>query len=179
VAAGRRFLFVEQDCSIEAPVSSRRRGLLEPKRMREVTMESNTSGASIRESLARLARLLEEPEVDRDLRWYGALGDQLAELEQALGEGEAEPNRSDSLKEIRRTHPRLISICGEFQRSGRKLLRQAALVVRLSARSYDTGKEPHTELHSATESLMDAVKRHLELETELTVEAGQDLGGEG
>jgi hypothetical protein len=142
-------------------------------------MESNTSGGSIRESLACLARLLEEPEVDRDLRWYDALGDQLAELEEALGEGEAEPNRSDSLEEIRGAHPRLISMCGDFQRSGRKLLRQAALVVRLSARGYDRGKEPHSELHAATESLTDAVKRHLALETELTVEAGQDLGGEG
>ena len=142
-------------------------------------MQSNTSGNTIRESLAELARLLDEAESGRDVGWYAALADGLAELEQALGDGEAEPERSDSLREIRRAHPRLIALCGEFQQGARRLLRQTALVVRLSARSYQTDKEPHPELHTATESLIHAVKRHLDLETELTVEAGHDLGGEG
>ena len=142
-------------------------------------MQSRSPAQSIRESLAKLTRLLGEPELGRDAGWYDALSDRLTDLEQALGEGGAEPNRSDSLREIRRAHPRLISICTEFQRDGRRLLRHAALVVRLSARTYDPGKQPHSELHAATESLIDAVNQHLELETELTVEVGRDLGGEG
>jgi hypothetical protein len=70
-------------------------------------------------------------------------------------------------------------MCAEFQRDGRRLLRQAALVVRLSARSYDAGKAPFPELRTATVSLIDAVERYLVMEGELTGEAAQDLGGEG
>lgn len=141
--------------------------------------QSKPSILPIRESLVHLAGLLDERGRDQDAQWYDALGNRLEELERALGDGASEPGRSESLSEIRRAHPRLISLCGEFQRGGRRLLRQAALVVRLSARNFDVGRAPHTELHTATESLIDAVNRHLALEAELNAEAGRDLGGEG
>jgi hypothetical protein len=141
--------------------------------------ESQSSNPSIRESLDQLVRLLDEPWTDQGDGWYDVLNENIERLELALCEGESEPNRSASLAEISRAHPRLISICNEFQRDGRKLLRQAALVVRLSMRSYDASKAPFPELRAATASLIDAVERFQAMEGELNGEAARDLGGEG
>jgi hypothetical protein len=142
-------------------------------------LESKSSSPPIRESLNQLARLLDEPWTGQGDEWCDVLNDNLERLEKALGDGESEPNRSESLAEISRAHPRLVSICEEFQHDGRTLLRQAALVVRLSMRSYDASKAPFPELRTATVSLIDAVERYLAMEGELTGEAAQDLGGEG
>ena len=88
-------------------------------------MKSGSSSLSIRDALAQLAQLLDEPWTDQ--------GDQ----------------------------------------------RQAALVVRLSARSYDPDEAPPPELRNAIASLVDAVEKYLLLEADLAGEAAQDLGGEG
>jgi len=142
-------------------------------------VESRSSSPTLRDCLLNLSRLLDEPGVDRDAQWYEALNNRLGELEQALGDSGAGPERSASLTEIRRSHPRLISRCAEFQRDGRELLRRATLIVRLSARNYDAGKAPYTELRAATESLIDAAEKYLEMEADLNEEVGRDIGGEG
>jgi len=142
-------------------------------------LESEKSGPSLRHCLIQLKQLVEEPSTGRETQWYENMSDQLEQLELALGDGGSKPSRSESVKEITRTHPRLISLCGEFQRDGRRLLRHSALVVRLSLRSYDADKAPFIDLHAATVSLIDAVEEYLAMEAELTGEASQDLGGEG
>ena len=149
-------------------------------------MKSGSSSLSIRDALAQLAQLLDEPWTDQGDQLRDARdqddhreGLLLEQLELALGDGESAPLRSESLKETRKSHPRLISMCSDFERDGRKLLRQAALVVRLSARSYDPDEAPPPELRNAIASLVDAVEKYLLLEADLAGEAAQDLGGEG
>jgi hypothetical protein len=141
--------------------------------------ESRSSSPAIRQTLNQLRLLLDQQTTGKEVQWYESMNDQLERLEMALDEGASEQTQSEHLKEIARAHPRLISLCDEFQRHGRRLLRQAALVVRLSVRSYDGDKTPFTDLRAATVSLINAVEQYLVMEGELTGEAAQDLGGQG
>lgn len=134
---------------------------------------------TIRKSVRQLSRLLEQPSASRKAQWYDDMGERLEWLEIALQGKETQSTQSESLEEITRAHPRLISLCDGFHREGRRLLRQTALVVRLSLRSYDGNKAPFEELDAATASLIDAVERFLAMEGELAGEAAQDIGGEG
>jgi hypothetical protein len=136
--------------------------------------EFRSSSPAIRQTLNQLRLLLDQQTTGNEVQWYGSMNDQLERLEMALDEGGSEQTQSEHLKEITRAHPRLISLC-----DGRRLLRQATLVVRLSVRSYDGDKTPFTDLRAATVSLINAVEHYLEMEAELTGEAAQDLGGEG
>jgi hypothetical protein len=142
-------------------------------------LESKSSSPSIRNTVNQLRRLLDQQATGKEVQWYDSMNDQLERLEMALGDRGSEQTQSQFLKEITRAHPRLVAICDEFQLDGRRMLRQAALVVRLSVRSYDADNAPFTDLRAATVSLIDAVERYLAMEAELTGEAAQDLGGEG
>ena len=142
-------------------------------------MNPKPSSPSIRDALGHLVRLLDEPWIDRGDQLRDALHLGLEQLELALGDGETDLLRSESLEETRKSHPRLISMCSDFERDGRRLLRQAALVVRLSARNYDPDEDPPLDLRNAIVSLVDAVEGYLLLEADLAGEGVQDLGGEG
>lgn len=141
-------------------------------------MRSRSFRGATRGALARLARASGRSTSGRDGNWRGTLEVQLGELERCIGDWVSEPNRSDALKEVRRTHPRLISLCDEFQRGGRVLLRQATQVARLSALGSAMGGAAHRELQSAVASLVEAAQRQLDLEAKLREEIGHDVGGE-
>lgn len=142
-------------------------------------MNTERSNICVRESLIHLATLLGESYTGCEARWTARMNQSLDRLEQALSAEALEPMTSDFFKEIAQAHPRLISLCANFHENGRRLLRQAAVVLLLSARRDETGKPPVRELHKATALLIDAVKRHENLESELVGEAARDIGGEG
>lgn len=142
-------------------------------------MDIERSTICIRESLDHLVELLEESCTGCERQWIGRMNQHLDRVEQALSTETAEPMASEFINETAQTHPRLISLCAKFHEDGRRLLRQAAVVVLLSVRSYETGTAPLRELRKATALLIDAVKRHQNLESELIGEAGRDIGGQG
>jgi hypothetical protein len=142
-------------------------------------MESASSRSSIRESRDQLSRLLDEPWTHPANQLLDAIDLRLEQLEQALGDRIAEERVSESLGETSRTHPRLISLCNEFGRDGRNLLRHATLVIRLSARHYESGDAGLLKLREAIASLIEAVEQYLQLQEQLAGEAAQEIGGEG
>jgi hypothetical protein len=142
-------------------------------------MDTKRPNMCVRESLDLLAKLLGESYTDCEARWTAKMNQSLDRLEQALSAEALEPLTSEFFEEIAQAHPRLISLCANFHENGRRLLRQAAVVLLLSARRDKTGKPAVRELHKATALLIDAVKRHETLESELVGEAARDIGGEG
>jgi hypothetical protein len=142
-------------------------------------MSIESSTIVVRESLARLVALVEESPAGGEADWVERLNDSLEKLAQGLGDEASALVESEYLKKLSRAHPRLISMCAEFREDGRKLLLQAALVVRLSARGYESGTSSLPQLREATSSLIEAVRQYQHLESELSGEAGQDIGGEG
>jgi hypothetical protein len=142
-------------------------------------MESAASKPPIREALDQLSKLLAEPWTRPGNQLLDAIDLHLEHLEQALGDKIAEEHLSKSLGETRRAHPRLISLCNEFDRDGRNLLRHAALVIRLSARNCEASDEGLPKLREAITSLVDAVEQYLQLQEKLAGEAAQEIGGEG
>ena len=142
-------------------------------------MESASSSPSIRESQDQLSRLLDEPWTQPGNQLLDAIDLRLEQLEEALGEKIAEERISGSLGDTSRTHPRLISLCNEFDRDGRNLLRHAALVIRLSARHYEASDAGLQKLREAIASLTEAVAQYLQLQEKLAGEAAQEIGGEG
>jgi hypothetical protein len=142
-------------------------------------MESAASRPSIRESLDQLLRLLDEPWTRPGNQLLDAIDLRLEQLEQALGDKIGEERLSKSLRDTRRTHPRLIALCNEFDRDGRNLLRHAALVIRLSARYCEASDDGLRKLREAVASLIEAVDQYLQLQEKLAGEAAQEIGGEG
>jgi hypothetical protein len=137
-----------------------------------------TGPASIRESVQNLVELLGESFTGCEPQWAGRMHHHLPRLEQALSAEESESGKSEFLEETALAHPRLISLCARFHEDGRRLLRQAVRVVLLSVPSYATGTAPVPELGEATALLIDVVKRHQDLESELQGEAAQEIGGQ-
>lgn len=142
-------------------------------------MDTEPSSICIREPLDHLAELLRESCTGCEPQWVGKLNQHLERLEQALSAESPEPMASEFLKETAQAHPRLISLCAKFHEDGKRLLRQAAAVVLLSVRNYETGSALLPELRKATALLIDAVKRYQNLESQLTGEADRDIGGQG
>ncbi len=141
-------------------------------------MTDETASVRIRKVLNRLDQLLEAWRAEQDdSQWIKRVNECLEELEQALGDDA--PLKAQFLKETTRSYPRLTPICAAFYEDGRKLLIQATVVVRLSARSYEQTVGSTTVLRAATASLVEAVKQYRHLASEITVEAGHDIGGEG
>jgi hypothetical protein len=142
-------------------------------------MESAASRPSIRESLDQLLKLLDEPWTRPGNQLLDAIDLRLEQLEQALDDKIGEERLSESLGDTRRTHPRLIALCNEFDRDGRNLLRHAALVIRLSARHCEASDDGLPKLREAVASLIEAVEQYLQLQEKLAGEAAQEIGGEG
>ncbi len=142
-------------------------------------MDTERSNMCVRESLDRLTKLLGESYTDREARWAAKANQYLDSLEQALNAEALEAGTSEFFKEIARAHPRLISLCAKFHENVRRLLPQAAVVLQLSVRRDEDGTPAVHELHKATALLIDAVKRHQNLESKLIREADRDIGGEG
>lgn len=142
-------------------------------------MDNEHSGESIGELLENLVKLLEEPYSGRESEWIGQMHRLLGWLEQALDTESSGPLQSEFFREISKAAPRLTSLCAKFHEDGRKLLRQAVAAVLLSIRNYETGTAPLGELGKTTALLVDAVRRHQRLESELLGEADQDIGGQG
>lgn len=142
-------------------------------------MESESSSPSIRGSLDQLARLLDEPWTQPGDQLLDAIHTGLEQLEQSLDDVVAEQSQSESLGEIRRAHPRLISVYTGFDRDGRRLLRHAAMVIRLSARRDEADEDLLPKHREAILSLIEAVGQYLQLQEGLAGEAAQEIGGEG
>lgn len=141
-------------------------------------MKSDSSNLRIRNAVDRLAELIDQPAAQLDRpQWMEELNAHLEQLEQALGD-EAYLN-SDFFKKTARSHPRLLSTCAAFFEDGRQLLRQATVVVLLSVRGQNAAVAPPEPLREATATLLDAVRKHQRMASQLMVEASQEIGGEG
>jgi len=141
-------------------------------------LTDETAGARIRKALNLLKQLLDPPHAEGDDRqWVGRVKEGLEELEFALREDA--PMKAQFLKETTRSHPRLTPICAAFYEDGRKLLIQTTVVVRLSAEDHEKVAGSTTELRAATESLVEAVEQYRHLASEISLEAGYDIGGQG
>lgn len=141
-------------------------------------MTDETAGARIRKAVNLLRQLLESPRAEGDDRqWVGKVKERLEELELALREDA--PLKAQFLKETRRSHPRLTPICASFYEDGRNLLIQTTIVVRLSAEDHEKVAGSTTELRAATKSLVEAVEQYRHLASEISLEAGYDIGGQG
>jgi len=141
-------------------------------------METESAHLRIREALELLTELVEAPCSDQERApWIGRLHEALGRLEHALGDETS--MKAEFFKETARAHPRLRATCAEFFEDGRQLLRQATSVVMLSTRAAATSSLSIDDLRLTTTALINAVVRHQHLASELVVEAGQDIGGQG